>query len=121
MMKTTLKLAIWLWVTAGCISCGKNDDTTDNVPPCIVDKIQEIELALVWNPPAEIWSYRYKGETVYYIPPRAYDIPSILMNERCQVICNPSGGITGKGDGRCTDFFEKRTNEKLIWKDERTY
>jgi hypothetical protein len=120
MNKYTLN-GLLLGLLAATVSCSKNNDVTDNVPLCIVDKILEIRLAPVWNPPAEIWSYRYKGETVYYIPDRAYDIPSILMDEHCRVICNPSGGYTGKGDGRCTDFFDKRTDEKLIWKDERTY
>ncbi|MFT5791167.1 MAG: hypothetical protein ACI9LI_000499, partial [Saprospiraceae bacterium] len=27
--------------------------------------------------------------------------------------------FTGKGDGKCADFFDARTNEKLIWEDER--
>jgi hypothetical protein len=34
-------------------------------------------------------------------------------------MCAPDGGFTGKGDGKCTYFFDARTNEKLIWEDER--
>jgi hypothetical protein len=41
------------------------------------------------------------------------------MDESCSIICSPDGGFSGKGDGNCIDFFEKRTNGKLIWRDKR--
>jgi len=34
------------------------------------------------------------------------------------LLCAPSGGITGKGDGKCPDFNEKAGEGKLIWKKE---
>ena len=49
------------------------------------------------------------------------DIPSMVYDSKGIVICHPDGGISGKGDMKCPDFFEKRTNEKLIWKDARGY
>jgi hypothetical protein len=83
--------------------------------------IQEIKSENVWNPPAEIWQYYYNGKVVYYIPPRCCDIPGKLFNENGNLVCNPDGGITGGGDGGCIDFFDNRSDEKLIWKDKRTY
>ncbi len=44
---------------------------------------------------------------------------STLYNENCNVICSPDGGLTGSGDGQCSDFFDTRTDEKLIWEDVR--
>ena len=35
------------------------------------------------------------------------------------VICHPDGGITGRGDGRCPDFFVERRNERVVWRDQR--
>ena len=64
----------------------------------------------------EIWKYRFDGETVYYIPPRPYDIPSMLFNSEGNVICSPDGGLTGGGDGKCPTFFDKRRGGTLIWK-----
>jgi hypothetical protein len=32
------------------------------------------------------------------------------------MICSPTGGITGKGDGKCEDFSTKAKHIKLIWK-----
>jgi hypothetical protein len=122
MKKVALKtVAILLILTVGISSCGKEKDITNNLPPCIVDEIQAIKKESVWNPPATIWQYQYNGQVVYYIPPRCCDIPSILIDEKCNKICSPDGGLSGNGDSNCGDFFEKRTDEKLIWQDERSY
>ncbi|TLV04076.1 hypothetical protein FEN17_06120 [Dyadobacter luticola] len=83
------------------------------------DKIKEILAEGVWNPPAKIYRYTFKGETVYYIPQRCCDIPSVLLDENCAVICSPDGGFGGSGDGKCPEFFKERSNEKLIWEDDR--
>ena len=90
-----------------------------NIPACIEAKIQEIKSQPVWNPPAQIWQYQYNGQTVYGISSNCCDQYNRLVDENCNILCSPSGGITGKGDGRCPDFFDKQTDEKLIWKDER--
>jgi hypothetical protein len=113
--------AILLFLTGSISSCRKEKDIPENIPACIINKIQEIKDESVWNPPATIWQYHYNGQIVYYIPQRCCDIPSLLMDAQCDIICNPDGGLSGNGDGNCTDFFEKRKNEKLIWQDKRTY
>lgn len=71
------------------------------------------------NPPASLTRCNYKNKIVYYLPPRCCDIPSKLYNEKGDVICSPDGGFIGKGDGRCNDFFKKRTNCEIIWQDTR--
>lgn len=81
--------------------------------------IEEIKNDDVWNPPAKIYRYEFEDQKVYYIPPRCCDIPGILLNESCETLCSPDGGLTGQGDGNCPDFFENRTNEVLIWGDDR--
>ncbi len=100
------------------LSCN-SEEIQKEVPNCIKDKIEEIEEQAVWNPPAKIYSYRYKGETVYYIPARCCDIMSTLYDENCNILCSPDGDIAGNGDGLCPDFFIGGTNEKLIWEDKR--
>jgi hypothetical protein len=73
----------------------------------------------VANPPAKIYRYRYRGQTVYYLTSRCCDQPGQLYGSRGQLLCEPDGGITGQGDGRCPDFFGNRTDETLIWEDKR--
>jgi len=61
---------------------------------CIERKIKSIKSEKVWNPPAEIWQYKYNGQTVYYIPPRCCDIASVLLDEHCSIICSPDASIS---------------------------
>jgi hypothetical protein len=90
-----------------------------SLPQCIALKIQQIKQEPKRNPPAEIWQYCFQERTVYYIPPFCCDQYSVLLDEDCRVICAPDGGLSGKGDGGCPDFFSRRTNGILIWRDER--
>ena len=85
------------------------------------DLIEVFENQPVANPPLSIWRYVYEGQIVYYVPPRCCDIESTLYDSEGNVLCHPDGGFTGGGDGRCGDFFEKRTDAKLIWQDVRPY
>lgn len=133
-MKALLQIPL-LMITMGFASCDKTSDAPmpadqtktsnrdntipDGVPACIRDEIRRMQSEPVANPPASVWQYEYEGALVYYIPPQCCDEPSKLLDENCNHICSPDGGLTGKGDGKCPSFFDTRTNEKLIWKDER--
>ncbi len=100
------------------LSCEKSD-IAKGTPDCIRSKIELIQEEEVRNPPAEIWKYDYKGMEVYYITAYCCDIPSELYDSDCNLICHPDGGITGNGDGQCTDFASERSNGSLVWKDSR--
>ena len=100
---------------------------TANIPgeqgkdPNWVNKwISEKQIQPVENPPASISRCIYKDETVYFIPSECCDNYSNLYNKDNKIICAPSGGITGHGDGRCTDFSLDKNNCELIWRDSRS-
>ncbi|WP_461067746.1 DUF6970 domain-containing protein [Spirosoma horti] len=97
----------------------KNESIPKGTPECITDLINQIKSQDKWEPPAKVYRYSYKGQVVYFIPQRCCDIPSILLDEQCNTVCSPDGGISGRGDGKCADFFASRTEEKLIWEDSR--
>ncbi|GGG10572.1 DUF6970 domain-containing protein [Pontibacter amylolyticus] len=83
--------------------------------------IRELEQEDVANPPAKVYRYTYNGQEVYYLTSRCCDIPSRVYDTDGNLLCEPEGGITGQGDGRCADFLDARTNETLIWEDKREY
>lgn len=114
MIRLLYSLSI-LFVAFGC----KAQDGSSVPPECIRQKIEAIKSAEVWNPPAKIFSYTYDDQKVYFVPSRCCDIPSVVYDEECNPICSPDGGITGKGDGKCSDFYDSRTDEELIWEDTR--
>lgn len=89
-------------------------------PAWLDERIAQLKKSPPGNPPFTIWQYRYQGRTVYYFPPQCCDIPSALLDSAQKSICSPDGGFAGDGDGKCTDFFTTRSEEKLIWRDSRS-
>src|SRR4030095_3816995 len=96
-----------------------NNKNKRKVPSCILERIEEIKKENKWNPPADINEYEFQGKTVYLISSNCCDQYNSLVDSDCQVICAPSGGITGKGDGKCSDFANVAKFTRQIWKDER--
>jgi hypothetical protein len=88
-------------------------------PNCVQKRIEEIKTEPKWNPPAEVNEYIYKGQHVYLFSSNCCDQYIMLYDGNCSFICAPSGGITGKGDGKCADFYETAKLIKLVWKDTR--
>lgn len=97
-----------------------NSTSPEQNPDWITKLIQKYESEPVGSPPQSIWRYEYKGQIVYYVPAQCCDQFSSLFDKYGNLICAPDGGFSGRGDGRCSDFFTERKNEKLIWKDPRT-
>lgn len=111
------RLAI-LGALLACVGCAPA--ISNDLPPFVLALIESHESAPVANPPASIWRYKYKGRVVFYVPPSCCDVPSELYDSDGNLICGPDGGLTGRGDGKCPDFFELRTEESRVWKDPRT-
>lgn len=115
LLSLKLFLIALVWLVAGC----DKNVPPDDLPPCISAMVDEIQNSKVRNPPAQLWKYEYNGRVVYYFPAYCCDIPSMVYDENCNAICSPDGGITGRGDGRCSDFFCNRTSGVLLWYDKR--
>lgn len=94
-----------------------NSSTSGANPSWLRQMIWQFEDEKPANPPVKIYRYRYQNQFVYFITGRCCDIPGQVFNVEGQQLCQPDGGITGRGDGKCADFFETRTDEKLIWED----
>ena len=71
------------------------------------------------NPITRIYRYQYEGKNVYYQSAPCCDQYSQVFDTKGKLICQPDGGITGKGDGQCPDFEKNKSNEKLVWQDPR--
>ena len=115
MYKVNLIIFILILVFASG-SCRKNEN---DIPFCINHIIENYKQQAKKNPPIKIYSYQYGGKKVFYVTSYCCDMWSILYDENCNILCHPDGGFVGNGDGKCSDFFKKRTNEKLIWEDTR--
>lgn len=90
------------------------------LPLWVTEKIRQFQSEPVANPPREVIQYQYKGNIVYLISSPCCDQYNYLYDIDANIICAPSGGFTGKGDGRCTDFEQESQNPSLVWRDART-
>ena len=111
-MKTILALVGLSLTLAGC-------SKDDGLPNAIQAKIAELKRQPKQNPPAEIHSYLYQGQVVYTISSNCCDQFNYVYDKDLNIICAPSGGFTGRGDGRCPDFAARATQEHLVWRDPR--
>ena len=88
-------------------------DVPKDTPKCIKSKIKKEND----NCLGEVFEYDYKGKTVYYFKSTScIDGLNYLYDDNCNLICSPDGGLDGRGDGGCDDFFVAATNQRLIWK-----
>lgn len=94
-------------------ACASQHDKI-RLPRWLHDKIVQAERKT--GSYEEVWAYKYRGQTVYLFLPGCCDRMSELYDEKGKLICKPSGGITGRGDGRCRKFIQKRKYGVLLWK-----
>lgn len=107
---TTLTTVI-LGLTFLMGSCEKID-VPKGTPKCIKKKIKEENSKCL----DKVYEYSYQGETVYlFVPANCPDALYTLYNKNCNLICSPSGGLSGNGDGKCPDFYQQATNKQLIY------
>jgi hypothetical protein len=98
----------------------ENDNVAKpSLPDWLTALIDELSAEPVASPPAQILQYTYNGATVYYLSPRCCDIMSDLYDVNGKILCHPDGGLTGAGDGQCTDFQDTKKDEVIIWQDDR--
>ena len=88
-------------------------------PTCVQTLIAKFSKEEKQEPRRSIYSYTYKGKTVYYVTAPCCDFFTDVYDENCTLIGHPDGGITGKGDMNMLDFNTEKKNEKLIWTDKR--
>ena len=105
-----MKKALPWMIVLSLLSCDRMDTTKEVFPSCFQSIIKGS------NSPLEIWSYQYNNQIVYLAMGDCCDQYDQVYTSDCSLLCAPSGGLTGKGDGKCPDFYDKATKGVLIWK-----
>ena len=114
-----MKLILIAGLSFFIVKCKSAKELPASVPVCVKNRIEEIKKEPKWNPPAQVDEYSYNGKRVFLFSSNCCDQYNMLYNENCETICAPSGGFTGKGDNKCSDFFNTAKYVKLVWKDSR--
>jgi hypothetical protein len=113
------RFVICLFTGLTLLGCSKKNYLPDTLPACIQEKINALKEAPKSNPPAQVDAYLYHGEVVYGFNRPCCDQYYEVYDKDCNFICAPSGGITGKGDGKCANFYKDAELLQTIYKDER--
>lgn len=124
-----MRLALMATIVAALGACATAADvglpaprpgqTSVDVPAWVETLIDSLAAEPVANPPLSVTRYVYRGDFVYFVPAHCCDIPSVLFSATGAVVCEPDGGLTGAGDGRCADFADERRSATLVWSDPR--
>ena len=105
----SIMIALMLW------SCSSTKLATAGVPSCILQKIDTLKTLPRSNPPLKVEEYVYNGKRSYLVTSPCCDQYNLLYNDSCEVICAPSGGYTGAGDGACKDFSANAVFVRTVW------
>lgn len=117
-----LKICFCLWLGCGLLACTPirklncSSATPTKDIPWLRDKVKALEQDKERNENVEIYRYDYRNRTVFWITGYGADRPSELYECDGEKVCEPDGGLTGRGDGKCPDFFQRREHETVVWK-----
>jgi hypothetical protein len=114
MIKITLTLFAVLLLFA-CTNKNSPSKGISGMPPCLITIIEKIKSDATLKPPKSVTEYTYKGQPVFYLTMPCCDQYNPVYDGDCNYIGAPDGGITGKGDGKLSDFFKAATNGRVVW------
>jgi hypothetical protein len=118
MKQIAIFLIFFSMLCSSAIACKFKKKTNSNaIPNWVVIKIRELEKEKPHQLKSFIAEYQYKGKRVFYIPADCCDQLNPLYDEAGNILCYPSGGFTGNGNGKCTDFNFDPKSKKIIWED----
>ena len=94
------------------------DCNSEKLPACIKRTIADAKKHSSADAPVEIEEYLYNGKRVFLFTAPCCDKYNTVYDMNCNPVCAPSGGITGKGDGKCPDFKETAIFVRRLYIDE---
>ncbi len=95
------------------VACDKLD-LPKGTPACIKEKIKAVDGKDIVATPTSVTRWEVDGKTYYYLASACCDQFNDLVDENCNYICAPDGGLTGQGDGNCPVWVGEIKTE-LIW------
>jgi hypothetical protein len=66
--------------------------------------------------PRAVYEVRYGDGVAYYVKAGCCDQFDPLVDARGVLICHPSGGFTGRGDGKCPGALPAESARREVWR-----
>lgn len=110
-----------------CASCAESDSRSSapsaprpnsssaSLPEWLRMKIAEFETLPADRAPLGVWRITHNGQPAFYLLSSCCDQYNPLFSAEGNEICNPSGGFTGRGDGKCPKPMDQGTKAALVW------
>ena len=68
------------------------------------------------EPGSAVLKYSIAGQDYYELPTPCCDQLVPLYDSTGQLVCHPSGGFAGRGDGKCGTLFSRPVKAEVVWK-----
>jgi hypothetical protein len=114
MKKQSSFLFLLLILLVSCSNSKKSQEVA-GLPSCLQKQLDDYDKNAVSNKPIQIDEYTYKGKRTFLVTADCCDQYNNLIDEECNQLCAPSGGLDGGGDRKCTDFDSTAKLVKKIW------
>jgi len=66
--------------------------------------------------PRAVYALRYGDSVAYYVKAGCCDQLDPLVDARGVLVCYPSGGFTGRGDGKCPGALPPAAERREVWR-----
>jgi hypothetical protein len=66
--------------------------------------------------PRAVWEVRWGDGLAYYVQAGCCDQLDPLVDARGVLVCYPSGGFTGRGDGKCPGALPPVAERREVWR-----
>lgn len=104
--KRAALLAGSAWLLASCAH--PNGDGFADLPSWLQAHVAQVNAQERYPSVIAVWEWPYQGRTVYEVQPGCCDRFNELYDAKGTYLCAPSGGFTGRGDGKCPDAVAAR-------------
>jgi hypothetical protein len=115
-------MTVFLAVLCGSCAEGQRRSPTPPDPPSSASlpewlrmKIGQFQALPADRAPLGVWRITHNGRPAFYLHSACCDQYNPLFSAEGSEICNPSGGFTGRGDGKCPQPMDRGTKATLIW------
>lgn len=102
-----------------CSSQRNQPDSNKQLPAWLQQRIEGHLSEPTSTPPIRIDACLWQGDTVYHESAPCCDQFTTLYNKAGAILCYPTGGITGQGDGKCPSFRSTHQALFTVWEDDR--
>jgi hypothetical protein len=86
------------------------------VPEWLRIRLADYDAQAGTGAPRAVYALDYRGEPAFLVQAGCCDQLDPLIDARGVLICHPTGGYTGKGDGKCPAPLPPADRRREVWR-----